>query len=544
MNLKQFKNRMLLPSAILVTFLSVYPLSSPALDATSAASAVENGVSLLESTQDITEGGWGKAEGLDYIYTAASVEALKAANQRTGSYYSGIAWLENQHANNVDLKARKIVALVERGNNITPDLDIIQASKREASQGGWGLSAGYYNSPLESALVLQALSSAADTTGQNDAIAYLVDTQLNDGGWSTAEATSSDYWITAEIVLALVSFQGQTGVSTAMSSASSFLSGMSTSINNITLSRVALALFQLNGLTTPVDNQMSAILVNQVTAGDWGGVLATSSAITALSYAVGLNTLATTARVSIDEEQLRTAINTELGYAAYGHITQSDIANVTSLDLRTSSVANLNGLQGASGLTSIKVNASTDLSAISGLSGITIFVDSDSDDIADGTDNCPNISNSSQTNLDGDAFGDLCDSDIDGDQMPDSWEADFAFNNYNAGDAATDADNDELINRDEYFLGTDPRDPDSDGDDLFDGEEVVNGLDPLDAQDASLDFDSDLLTNAEEIALGTDVNDPDTDSDNVDDGEEILIGRNPLVNEPVLVVILTGLLLN
>ncbi len=34
-----------------------------------------------------------------------------------------------------------------------------------------------------------------------------------------------------------------------------------------------------------------------------------------------------------------------------------------------------------------------------------------------------------------------------------------------------------------------------------------------------------------------------SDNDNTSDGEEVLVGRNPLVNEPVLIVIITGLLL-
>jgi hypothetical protein len=41
--------------------------------------------------------------------------------------------------------------------------------------------------------------------------------------------------------------------------------------------------------------------------------------------------------------------------------------------------------------------------------------DADSDGIADTADNCPNIANPGQANLDGDALGDACDSDLDGD---------------------------------------------------------------------------------------------------------------------------------
>ena len=49
--------------------------------------------------------------------------------------------------------------------------------------------------------------------------------------------------------------------------------------------------------------------------------------------------------------------------------------------------------------------------------------DTDSDTIYDPSDNCPNTSNTDQANLDGDAFGDACDSDIDGDGTDNTFDA-------------------------------------------------------------------------------------------------------------------------
>lgn len=543
MNINKIKKAKLVTLAVF--FISAFQASSSfALDNSAVNSAIDNGVSVLEIQQNLTEGGWGNAGGMDYIYTAAAVEALHTANQRTGAYYSGVAWLENHHANNTDLGARKVAALVERGNNIEPDLALIHAAKRDVLQSGWGLSGGYNSSALESALVLQALYQANDTTGQSEAINYLLAEQLLDGGWSTAESTSSHYWITAEVVLALANHQAQPGVSAALSQASTFLSAANVSLlSSVTLARVSLALHALHGVNPTVDSQISILLTHQVSAGDWGDVLSTSVAITTLAYAVGLNTLTDSTHVAIDQEQLRTAINQQLGYAAYGHITEADINSLTSLDLRSASITNLNGLEGATNLNEIKINASTDTSALAGLSGLTIIVDSDSDNIVDANDNCPLAANVNQANLDGDSQGDICDYDIDGDTMPNSWEGLYAFNAYNASDATQDPDTDQLINRDEYIAGTDPHDPDFDSDFLLDGVEVLYGLDPHDATDAGADFDYDELTNAEEIAWGTDLFNADTDNDNTSDGEEVLIGRNPLVNEPVLIVIITGLLL-
>ena len=102
--------------------------------------------------------------------------------------------------------------------------------------------------------------------------------------------------------------------------------------------------------------------------------------------------------------------------------------------------------------------------------------DTDGDGVADAVDNCPQISNSGQADLDGDGEGDACDDDIDGDGL----------------DNAT-----------ELSLGTAPANPDSDGDGLDDGEEVNQYVtDPLNS-----DSDDDGVSDGDEvITYGTDPN--------------------------------------
>lgn len=514
-----------------------------ALNTATATTAVNNGIAYLTERQSITEGGWGDIEGPSYTYTAAAVNALRSANRRTGAYYSGIAWLENHNATNVDGMSRKILQLVSHGNNIAPDIASINLAKRESAQAGWGLSGGYYSSPLDTALALQALVKTNSTTGVNQAVAYLVGAQLVGGGWGNAGAATADYWTTAEVAIALDAYRAQTGVTNALNLASTYLAnGAHASMSSNVLARVALALFELNdSLTSAADIKMTALLGKQ-TAGNWGDVLSTANAVTALSYALGLNLKLNGPIATIDQEQLRTAINRQLGHAAYGKVTQSDIASLTQLDLRLSSVANLNGLQGASSLTQIKINANTNTSAISGLTGVQIIVDSDADNIVDATDNCDFASNANQANLDNDGFGDACDSDMDGDGMPNDWEIAYSLNAQSATDASGDPDADTLVNLQEYLESTNPRDPDSDSDTLNDGVEVANGLDPLNGADATQDPDSDGLNNIQEIARKTFPFDADSDNDNATDGAEVAAGRNPLLNEPVLIVIITSLL--
>ena len=60
-----------------------------ALDTAAAELAINNGISTLAAQQNTSEGGWGAVDGLDYVYTAAAVEALHASNHRSGGYYSG-----------------------------------------------------------------------------------------------------------------------------------------------------------------------------------------------------------------------------------------------------------------------------------------------------------------------------------------------------------------------------------------------------------------------------------------------------------------------
>ena len=90
-------------------------------------------------------------------------------------------------------------------------------------------------------------------------------------------------------------------------------------------------------------------------------------------------------------------------------------------------------------------------------------LDSDSDGIADASDNCPATSNADQADLDGDGLGDLCDGDRDGDGLPDSAETGSGV----------------FVNKDD--TGTDPLLADTDGDGFGDQEEVLAGSNPLDA---------------------------------------------------------------
>jgi hypothetical protein len=88
--------------------------------------------------------------------------------------------------------------------------------------------------------------------------------------------------------------------------------------------------------------------------------------------------------------------------------------------------------------------------------------------------------------------------------MPDGWEVANRLNPKRA-DAVGDPDDDELSNREEFILDTDPRLADTDDNDVPDGDE---------------DPDEDELTNLQEFLADTDPLAPDTNDDGITDGDE------------------------
>ncbi|SKB44628.1 BspA family leucine-rich repeat surface protein [Maribacter arcticus] len=185
--------------------------------------------------------------------------------------------------------------------------------------------------------------------------------------------------------------------------------------------------------------------------------------------------------------------------------------------------------------------------------------DQDSDGILDDVDNCPMTSNADQANLDNDAFGDVCDDDIDGDGV---LNADDAFPLDGTEDTDTDSDGtgdntdadidgDGVLNADDAFPldGTEDTDTDGDGtgdnsDTDIDGDGVLNADDafPLDSAEAidtdsdgtgdntDTDIDGDGVLNADDAFPLDSTEDTDTDGDGTGDNTDADIDGDGVLN--------------
>lgn len=78
--------------------------------------------------------------------------------------------------------------------------------------------------------------------------------------------------------------------------------------------------------------------------------------------------------------------------------------------------------------------------------------DIDGDGLIDLIDNCADIANTNQADLDLDSIGDACDVDTDGDFLPNSVEAAAGFNPLDSADAATNSNGNEFTALLEYML--------------------------------------------------------------------------------------------
>lgn len=349
--------------------------------------ALDKAIQWLEQAQN-PDGSWGDDESLRYITTSSVVETLKSSGDDGAAYYAGLAWLENHNANNVDALSRKIAALYDRGGNLSEDIALLLAAKKDLSQAGWGLSRNYSGSPFDTGIALQTFFKTGDAAAQNEAVGYLQGSQLAGGGWSLVNLDTSDYWVTANISRALAELPNPASdLTTAINNASLFLESVPLTSSSLVLAQTALALDKAKADAVTIDGLVTELLARQnPVAGDWGDVYTTASVVRTLASLLQLDTSDLLARVEIEDQTLRTILNGQLGHNAFDNIHKGELQGITSLNLIGTDVTSLAGLENDGKLQSLTIGPGiSDTSMFTGMNGITLYVDTDGDGVVDYT---------------------------------------------------------------------------------------------------------------------------------------------------------------
>jgi len=196
---------------------------------------------------------------------------------------------------------------------------------------------------------------------------------------------------------------------------------------------------------------------------------------------VSLNNQESSSGKALQFINLKNGANSKLNYLNTRQDGKPQLIEVDSVELAESKIANGQWL--------VEDNA---------LNYTSVKEDSDGDGIQNYLDNCFEIYNPDQEDFDQDGLGNECDTDDDGDDVPDTEDA-FPLD----ASESVDTDGDGIGNN---------ADTDDDGDDWSDTDEAAEGTDPLDAQSVPTDTDGDGIGN---------VTDTDDDGDEVPDTEDL-----------------------
>jgi hypothetical protein len=388
-------------SWIRAAILSVSILLPSAAQATLSGSAAE-AVVWLEAVQN-RDGSWGKTPDVRAAFTSEAVVALRAYGRNGPVYRRGVAWLASRAMTSNDARARRIVSTVARGDNVSADQARIQAAystdgfSASGSASGWGLNGDQGPSALDTGLVLQAYGAlgvpAPVLSNATQAVSFLTGSQVANAGWKGAialENAASDPVTTAVVLRGYAAVRAQiAGVTTSGGLARSYLIALPVaSLSALQKAQVALALVRWTvPVNTDADTLLNNLDITQAADGSWGqDPYTTAIALHALAARLGLDVPALQVVVTIPDLALRAAINLALGKNRLDLITVRDLQSLTSLDANGFGIQSLQGIQGAINLASISLlgNNITDLSPLSGISGLTIINDGLCDVDADG----------------------------------------------------------------------------------------------------------------------------------------------------------------
>ena len=377
--------------------------------------------------QQNADGSWGTSEAIRPFVTAEAALSIHAIQGRNTAYYRGVTWLENHLAGNVDANVRRILVLAPHGDDVTSNAQYLADSQQLVAPGnnGWGVSAGYGGSPIDTALALLANAQLGITANVQLALDYLKSTQLTgvDQGWPLVEGGTIDPMTTAVVIQAFVAHLSlDPGLATNIGNAVSTLNNL-VGVSDAALVRAhtALALLRDDIASIPARTLLDSLVTEQLLDGSWGGDLTTTEVTArAMAAALGRDAVALDALVSIPDANLRAAINLSLGRSLVDSVSLREMVQLTDLTAPSTGIGDLTGLESATNLTSLDLsnNQITDLSPLAGLTGLTQVVlvgnplsdavDTDGDGLGDLTE-ANNGTNPLNPDTDGDGIDDLAD---------------------------------------------------------------------------------------------------------------------------------------
>ena len=135
-----------------------------------------------------------------------TVEVSAALSALDSSYDPNAAlnWLRTQTPENTDSLARALLVEGNTPSTLTSERNALLA-ERSNDDGGWGLGDSLGSTPLDTALVLQALANSPTAAGDvNAAASFLIAAQDPSGAWAAGEEGSLSITATVQVIRALL----------------------------------------------------------------------------------------------------------------------------------------------------------------------------------------------------------------------------------------------------------------------------------------------------------------------------------------------------
>lgn len=173
-------------------------------DATpSEALDLDQGIAWLRSRQ-AEAGHWTDKETTRLRDTVVVLEVLRKQDAGFQGMPLALQWLDARQESNTDYLARRArLSSFINGNATAISAQLLALQN---SDGGWGVAKGFHSSPMDTALVLDALSRVGSSSPQalQKGLQYLLAARNADGGWGSGQGGESRVSATTLAIRALV----------------------------------------------------------------------------------------------------------------------------------------------------------------------------------------------------------------------------------------------------------------------------------------------------------------------------------------------------